>query len=371
MAKTSVHCGGSGPVLKRAEVKLKIVTHAQISKEVWAAYVNQCPEAWFCHLSETIRALALWPGKKDVSFAVTNLEDEILALVPLHVVTRKFSPFFDINRLESTGGPAFSSNLTPKQRREVNALIMDHLVTLHGEYRVWESNISISAMTPAHIGEKCPRVNPLLELGFENRSTQTWVVDLRKTGEEILRSYSETTRNEIRRLLKSEHCIREASGSNDLDIYYNLHRETYRRTGATPHPRSYFEAIFNEFIPKKLSRILFFEKERKVIAAQNSCFFKGGASYWTGASRSEKSGGETKLLCHTQILHAKTLGCDFYDVGEAFPQRRSGKAKGLSDFKRSLGGALYPIFRGNLKSENKPRQFVTALYDVFRTVREA
>jgi hypothetical protein len=41
-------------------------------------------------------------------------------------------------------------------------------------------------------------------------------------------------------------------------------------------------------------------------------------------------------------------GIEWYDTGEAFPQIKAGKRKGLNDFKKSFGGQLFPLFRGRL-----------------------
>ena len=42
-------------------------------------------------------------------------------------------------------------------------------------------------------------------------------------------------------------------------------------------------------------------------------------------------------------------GIEWYETGEAFPHLGGGKAKGLSDFKKSFGGSLYPYYKGRLK----------------------
>ena len=119
--------------------------------------------------------------------------------------------------------------------------------------------------------------------------------------------------------------MREAAGTKDLDIYYKLHLETYHRTGARPHPFDYFQAIFEKFQPAGLARILFAERQGKVVAAQNTGLYKAGAFYWTGASISEKEGGENRLLLDAQIMAARA-GADgrrdwtFERVMQTFPR---------------------------------------------------
>ena len=42
-------------------------------------------------------------------------------------------------------------------------------------------------------------------------------------------------------------------------------------------------------------------------------------------------------------------GVEWSETGEAFPAAREGKSQGLTQFKESFGGELYPIYRGRLE----------------------
>jgi len=272
--------------------RLRIEPLGKISEVDWNEFVALAPEAWLWHRTDAVRALALWPGKRDLSFSVVNDSGKILAIFPLLLVTRGLLWPLTINRLESLGGPALHPGLSRGQRKAVFLAVFNRLKEIGESYRVWETNVSLSAMAPILSSAEAPRVNPLLEWCFENRMAQTWVIDLRgKSQDDIFRGYSETTRNEIRRLIKTDHSVREASGEKDFEIYYRLHCETYRRTGVRPHPRSYFDSIFHTFIPNCLSRILFFEKHGEVVAAQNTCFFKERGVLLDGGFKCKKGRG--------------------------------------------------------------------------------
>jgi lipid II:glycine glycyltransferase (peptidoglycan interpeptide bridge formation enzyme) len=163
--------------------------------------------------------------------------------------------------------------------------------------------------------------------------------------------------------------LREAAGPKDIDIYYRLHLETYSRTAAKPHPLEYFQAIFEKFQPRGLARILFAERRGDVVAAQNTGRYKAGAVYWTGASISEKEGGENRLLFDAQIMAARDDGCARYETGQAFVNSTDAKELGLSRFKRSFGAEMHPFYRGVLHSKRRSFRLLWGLREMMQTVR--
>lgn len=331
----------------QSQSDLIIQSRQQVSVVDWDHFVDSNPEAWFWHRTDAINALLTWPGRNDLSFAVFSPDQKtVLAVIPLSIVQRKVLPGFSLSKLESFGSPALLESLPKKQRKKVLETIEAAVLDLKKHYKVWEVHFTIPPLTPAYIGENFAKVNPLLEQGFSNALSQTWVLDLSVSEEEVFRRYSETTRNEIRRLMANPPNIKKVQSIDDMQIYYRLHCETYARTGVPPHPFSYFQNIFENFVKKGFAQILLMEREGSVIAAQNTGFYKGSAFYWTGASVSDKMGGENKYLCHLQIMESRRQGCTHYDMGEAFPHLKSGKAANLSRFKRSLGGELFPFFQG-------------------------
>jgi len=216
-------------------------------------------------------------------------------------------------------------------------------------------------MAPAFRGERCPRVNPLLYLGCENTQTQTWVVDLRPTEEQLRRAYAEGTREELRKIQRETYQVRTAERA-DLEIYYELHRITYQRSGKPPHPITYFEHIFDHFVSKGFCRIVFFMQNGEVLAAQNTVLYKNAAHYWTAASKLDKPGGANRLLMDEQIMFAKQHGIEWFESGEAFPQLAGGKYKGISDYKKSFGSVLYPFFKGRVVTRPKLHAAVDFLH---------
>jgi hypothetical protein len=350
-----------------SDLPFVIHTRHELGRNQWDAFVDSADEAWLWHRYDLQDALATWRGQTDLGFAVLDSRThEVLALLPLHCTSGKLYRVVPWNTLRSTGGPAFKNNLGSKQRFQLIEFIHRFLLGLARQHRAFEIDLMLTALAPAFRGAACPRVNPLLDfVGCQNMLTQTYMLDLH-VPEDVLRSkYSALTRRELKKIERESIDIREARGTDDLALYYQLHRETYERTGVPPHPLEYFRYIFEVFIPQGLSRVIFLMREGKVIAAQNTGFYKGGGVYWMGASRSEKSGGENRLLFQDQFDYGRKTGIEWYEVGEAFPNAPSGKLKGLNDFKRSFGGEMYPIYRGRLVANRR----LHVLAEGFRALR--
>ncbi|RJR43073.1 MAG: GNAT family N-acetyltransferase [Deltaproteobacteria bacterium] len=331
-------------------MNLAIAHRREIGQKAWDAFVDRADEAWLWHLFPFQDAFATWPGRSDLSFAVVDASRaELLAVVPLQLVKRTKARIVTLNLLESLGGPACADGLPEKTRQQIRQAALDHLLALARQYRALAIDLALPPMAPAYRGERCPRVNPLLFLGCDNTLTQTYAIDLRRTEEELWQGLSGNCRNMVKRAEKEGVTVREAGSPADLECYYRMHLETYRRTGALPHPFAYFQQIWQNFTSRGYSHIFLAELKGEVVAAANVGAYKGAMIYWTGASKTGlPSPGVNNLLQWHAIRYARSHGFEWYESGEAFPNLKEGKLKGLNDFKKSFGGELYPFYRGLL-----------------------
>jgi hypothetical protein len=348
---------------------IHIRARPEIARDRWDAFADASDEAWLWHRWDLIEALALWHGYQDASIALLDDRDAILAVMPLHRTVVRAARVVPVVRFASVGGPACAANLPAGVRAGVLSALHDHLVKLVATANALALEVQVAPLAPWLHAAAAPKVNPLLAVGFENTQTETWMVDLTAPADEIRRRYSELTRRELRKAAKADLRVREAAGAKDLDIYYRLHMETYTRTGARPHPLGYFQAIFEKFQPRGLAHILFAERGGQVVAAQNTGRYKAGALYWSGASVSDKEGGENRLLFDAQIMAARDAGCARYETGQAFVNARTAKDKGLSQFKRSFGAELHPFYRGVLPSPHSGLRLLWRFREMLQAVR--
>jgi hypothetical protein len=252
--------------------------------------------------------------------------------------------------LESFGGAALRNGLGQKRRRAVLTAVRDEIFARARNGICLEVRIALSSMAPALRGPSSPRVNPLLEIGWDNTLTQTWVVDLRGGREAVWKQMEGRARTAVRKAEKAGLKVREAS-SGDRGVYYRLHQETYRRTGVTPHSEDYFAIIWDRFLSSGLARVWVAELDGEPVAAENFGIYKQAAIYWTGAENTKGLEVEANsFLQWTAMQWMLNNGIEWYETGEAFPQSSAGKQKGLNDFKKSFGGQIYPYYKGRLKT---------------------
>src|SRR5512133_2720390 len=97
--------------------KLAIKPRTEISREQWDSFAAKSPYAWLYHTYDMQDAIATWPGKSDLSFALVDEENsgEIVTIVPLHRLDRPFLKLFPNSHLESMGGFAFHPQLSKDQ----------------------------------------------------------------------------------------------------------------------------------------------------------------------------------------------------------------------------------------------------------------
>ncbi len=346
--------------------RLLLLPRVEVGPRGWDDAVAVSNDAWLWHLSDLIDATSAWPGTRDISFAVAADDGSPLAIMPLQVIGagRGLSG----RRLFSLGGCAFHPRLEDDQRRLILDRVVEELDRLLQAEQAGEVEVRVSPLTP-RLGDLSPGAIPPGLIGFESRDGKSWVVDLALPLDTIRSSYSTLTRRELRKAEGAGVSVREATGSADLDRYYELHLQTYDRTGVKPHPHLYFQKIFENFVPRGRARVLFAEHKGRVVAAQNTGIFKDGAWYWTGASVAEKSDGDNRLLFHRQIAAAQASGALCYDVGEAFPGTADPKEAGLSRFKGSFGGVLAAYPTGTRRNPALRFRFLRTLRACARPAR--
>ena len=174
----------------------------------------------------------------------------------------------------------------------------------------------------------------------------TMIVNLKGTDEEILASMKAKTRYNIR--IAERHRVHTRSGNHhDMDIFYDLYRQTCQRNGINLHHRTFFEAMF---APHDLERqtidtstdfdLLIAEYEGSPLAALFVVYSSTRATYLFGASSSKQRNlMGTYALQWEAIKRAKARGCTEYDLfGTAPNNDPSHPMHGLYRFKTGFGG---------------------------------
>lgn len=333
----------------------------ELDASAWDALVDSSDEGWLWHRHGFQDLLTTWPARTDLSFAVGD-GDRPALVVPVHLVRRPLRLGSALRRLDSLGGPCIADDLDRRARREVTALAVEHLGTLLQKTRSIDLVATLPPLAPAW-RRPVVRVNPLLELGFEDASGQTWVVDLQQPEGDLWRAVQGRKRTQVRQAERLGVTVREA-GPDDLDAYYRLHVETMARTGLGPHPFAYFAGVWLDALPYGRATAWLAEHKGSPVAGLVVACDKGAASYWLGASSSRgRELHANDLLQWRAILDARERGLVAYESGEA-KLGASGKQRGIGDFKRKFGGRLDPVFRGRLRTSSPSWRAVGVLTEL-------
>lgn len=319
-----------------------IINRLDIGKYEWDKVANASEEGWLWHLydfQEVIKA----DGWEDIGFGIADQFGRILCIFPLQIKSK-----YIFAKLK-TFGPALLSQFNDEEAKIILDFIKIHITQLAKSYSAYEIYFTLPALAPNQRENRIQINNSLLILGCEDMRSQTYIINLRKTEEQIWNKMEARCRTAIRKAQKNGYEIVRANSEASIEVYYNLHLKTYKRTGARPHTFEYFKLIWELFRKNEMANLFFAVKGGKYIAGQLIISFKRSAFYASGASElfHAKMGVNNLLQWHA-IRWAKENGCDWFESGEAFPHMLKGKMKGINDFKRSFGGELYPYYKGQI-----------------------
>jgi hypothetical protein len=334
---------------------IRFVSRTDLGRAAWDDLVDRCDEAWLWHRYDYLGALAVWPGRRDLSFAAVATDGQPLAVLPLQLAPNlRIARVFRFPILDSQGGPALVGDGGQDARADLRRSVVGHGLALARAHRASEMRLSLTRLAPAHGSSTELGHDNMSDLGGVSDDGQTWIVDLRDGREAVWTGMQGRARTAIRKAEKSGISVRWGESLSDLDSYYGLHRETYERTGAPPHPKDYFAAIWTGFVEKGLARFLFAEVNGNVVAGQNFAVYKGAAVYWTGAATTEALRlGANSLLQWRAMEWMVEAHLSTYEVGEAAIGPADSKANSLSQFKRSFGGQLAPIPRVRFATDGR------------------
>jgi hypothetical protein len=313
-----------------------------ISESVWNEMVHDSDETWLYHLHQWIEMTAA-VYRADQYFIVARQNGKAIAGLALHAKHRILH-----SALMGPSGPFVVRGISQKMRQKVSEEILDQAVRLAKERRCDVIQCSLPPLAQSNLAN-VRGVNPLVSAGWHDVSTHTKIADLRKSENELWADLSENAHRKIKSAKQAGYVVERGIWPDMLDEYYRIHSETYTRTGVEPHPRSYFEGVAK--IAAANHAVLWVGKgpTGNRVAFHNCARFNDGALYWTGCCRTEDLDcGVNYLLFWESMIGAKNDGCNWYEIGEAFPGADAGKLKGLTTFKGKFGGAIYRFYKGEV-----------------------
>jgi hypothetical protein len=322
----------------------EVAPRTAVAEPAWDDVVDASDDGWLWHRHRFQDVLTTWGSRQDHSFALLD-GDAIACVVPAHGVTNR-ARGIRLATLDSFGGPCFAVDLDEADRTRLRSAVQEVLRDLARRSGSPYVTASLPPLAPSAARSE---LNPLLAMGFEDRSDQSWIVSLEDDLDVVWGRVQSRTRRYIKSAGRDGATVRSAT-IDDLDAYYALHLETAARTGITAHPRAYFEAIWRDLVPAGLAGGYVVEHDDRIVAACNVARYKGGVVYWTAASN---EGGRAvhanDLLLWEVIRRSAEDGFTAVELGDVHTTATStGKHLTISRFKSKFAGGTRPLHRGRM-----------------------
>lgn len=196
---------------------------------------------------------------------------------------------------------------------------------------------------------------------------ETFILDLSKTEEELLKNMKPKTRYNIGLAQKKGVTARWSKNLDDIDVFYRLLTETAERQKIGIHSEEHYRNILKILGEENAAAIIFAYHNNHPIAANLITFFGDTAVYLHGgADHSRHSLMAPYLLQWETIQEAKRRGLRWYDLGGCSVTR--GKIKewaGITRFKEGFGGELFNF------GETYDVVFQKKWYEIYRFINKA
>jgi len=195
----------------------------------------------------------------------------------------------------------------------------------------------------------------------------SFILDLEHSENDLLSAMKQKTRYNINVALKHGVKIIISSEISDIEMFWQLTKQTSERDGFKPHAKEHYKKMCEQMCPSGVMKIFMAEYNGKVIAANLMAFFGNCATYLHGSSSDINRGVMAPYLLQWQaILEAKKMGLKYYDFGGVNGTTyQNDKWEGISRFKTGFDqNALPKEFIGSYELVFNP-----VTYSVYKFVK--
>ena len=204
--------------------------------------------------------------------------------------------------------------------------------------------------------EKCDfiRFCPLAKDSFEERARYralgfrdapihmhpelSWMLDVTKSEDDLLRDMRKTTRYLIKKMEKEGVEVEMSTNPDDIEKFWPVYEATVQRQQFTPFKKTDLRKEFELFAKNANAAFFFGNQHGIIVAAAIIVFYNGQAFYHHSGSLS--SGSNVSYLLQWRVIQeAKRRGCTLYNFWGISPVDKPNHPwAGLSLFKKGFGG---------------------------------
>ncbi len=169
------------------------------------------------------------------------------------------------------------------------------------------------------------------------------IIDISKSEDEILAQMKPKGRYNIKVAQKSKVKVERISEEDlleNIDVFYNLFRQTSQNQHFEIRPKKYFQDLLTRLYAVGWADLLIARFEKVPVAGLIITYYDGVATFLYGASSMDYRHVMAPYLAHYEaICAAKKRGCQKYDLlAIASPGQENHKYTGITRFKEQFGG---------------------------------
>jgi len=298
----------------------------QLDHCMWKDFVENHPKGNIFHTPEMFEVYNRGKGYHPSLWAIVE-GDRILALHLPVQITLIGGPFRYLTTRDVDFGGVLVED-SEQGRRGLMVLLQEYNRRIPGMPLFTELR---------NFADQCYIMQALEKYGYTFEDHLDYLLDLRRDSDKILQSFTKSTRNRIRKILRDGNMIvKEVTDINTLPLFYEQLKKTFRAVRVPLADFSLFEAAFNILRPKNMAYFAIAYVNGTPAAAQVSIIFKDIVFGWyNGIDRAFKYCND--FLIWDVIKWGADCGYDVLDFGGA---GKPGEDYGVRDFKSKFNGEL-------------------------------
>lgn len=299
----------------------------------WDALVSGAEGASLFHTSAWAKLWTdEWPGARWEALVV---EENGAYVAGLGAVVRRRGPFRSVDAMPfaTYGGPIVRAG-HPDPRGLATALLEGFARWIAGPF-VLRASLAWDRGDREAFPERLPPIE-----GF------THILPLTSDYEEVASHFAPATRRLVRQSDESGLVIETADTIEKVHDFYDLTVATMRRRGGAPKPRSLYERIFRDLVPRGLGRFHLVRHGEEAVAGSLHFFHDGTAIGWELVSSADAWPLRPNNFLIASILETlSAAGYVEYNFGSSPPD-----ATGLIRYKEGWGARRSPVLLAGRRS---------------------
>jgi hypothetical protein len=346
---------------------MKFLSYDPTKREEWDQFVLANPQAALGHLSSQFLLAGENPTTTNRSILMYEDSMQLVGLLPLYEVKFSVLRMLTIRTLASSTGPLMRPNLAPTEQGKYLDALIDHVKSLAGELGVDRISITYPSIIEGQLAIERFGFLPLRKYGFTENNMLGTCLDLHRDETALLASLEKNCRYKIRKAEKDGVTISPIETREDWLACETLNEQTL---GRHKHSGRTMEMVWDEFIAKGHAHAFVAKHQDRVISVEVIHTFGQCGYAWIAfnARPITIAGANNYLLWHS-ILRTKQLGASFFLMG-THEFSDDAKMQGISDFKKSFGGAPYYVLGGTLVRRKIKHHFILSLSEAACLARD-